>query len=190
MRRHRPCSRHFHFPRRRVHHNHSPRKLRRHAPPLSRIAPSHAPAAYDASANRRHCGTSAFASGSFHDVLPSVQHLVHQNPSSPRRSTSWIMRMSSIHCSGVGHAVSGAFAARARSIPTVVYAFSNRINVQVFSQWNNDSNAASFYVRLHIIPKIGSDVYGVLNQIMDTSGLRRRNLGRALRGKAIPGFQF
>lgn len=35
-----------------------------------------------------------------------------------------------------------------------------------------------------------SDVYGVLNQIMDTNGLRRRNLGRALRGKAIPGFQF
>jgi hypothetical protein len=65
----------------------------------------------------------------------------------------------------------------------VVYAFSNRANVQVFTQWNNESRAASVYVRLHIIPKIGSDIYGVFNQLIDTSGLRRSNLGRAVRGK-------
>jgi hypothetical protein len=71
-----------------------------------------------------------------------------------------------------------------------VYAFSNRANLQVFSQWNNESKTANVYVRLHIIPKIGSDIYAVFNQLVDTSGLRRSNLGRAVRGKAAYPFYF
>jgi hypothetical protein len=55
--------------------------------------------------------------------------------------------------------------------------------MRVFTQSNNESRTASVYVRLHIIPKIGSDIYGVFNQLIDTSGLRRSNLGRAVRGK-------
>ena len=70
----------------------------------------------------------------------------------------------------------------------VVYAFSNRANIQVFTQWNNESRRANIYVRLHIIPKIGSDVYAVFNQLIDTSGLRRSNLGRAVRAKMIYPF--
>ncbi len=64
-----------------------------------------------------------------------------------------------------------------------VYAFSNRANLQVFTQWNNDTRTASVYVRLHIIPKIGSDIYGVFLQLLDTSRQRRANLGRAAHGK-------
>ncbi len=70
----------------------------------------------------------------------------------------------------------------------LVYAFSNRANLQVFTQWNNETRVANVYVRLHIIPKIGSDIYGVFNQLLSTSGDRRTNVGRALRGKAIYPF--
>jgi len=70
----------------------------------------------------------------------------------------------------------------------VVYAFSNRANIQVFTQWNNESRRANIYVRLHIIPKIGSDIYGVFNQLIGASGLLRSNLGRAVRGKMIYPF--
>jgi hypothetical protein len=72
----------------------------------------------------------------------------------------------------------------------VVYALSNRANLQVFTQWNNDNRTVNVYVRLHIIPKIGSDIYAVFNQLIDTSGLRRTNMGRAIRGKFVPGFLF
>jgi hypothetical protein len=70
----------------------------------------------------------------------------------------------------------------------VVYAFSNRANVQVFTQWNNESKRANVYVRLHIIPKIGSDIYGVFNQLIGAGREGRLNLGRAARGKMIYPF--
>jgi hypothetical protein len=65
----------------------------------------------------------------------------------------------------------------------LVYAFSNRANLQIFSQWNNESKVANIYIRLHIIPKIGSDIYGVFNQLLDTGARQWSNLGRAVRGK-------
>ncbi len=71
-----------------------------------------------------------------------------------------------------------------------VFAFSNRANLQVFAQWNNATRVADVYVRLHIIPKIGSDIYAVFNQLIDTSGLGRRNLGRAVRGKMVYPFYY
>jgi len=70
----------------------------------------------------------------------------------------------------------------------LVYAFSNRANIQVFTQWNNETRVANVYVRLHIIPKIGSDIYGVFNQLLSTGGGRRTNFGRAVRGKVIYPF--
>ncbi len=69
-----------------------------------------------------------------------------------------------------------------------VFAFSNRANLQVFTQWNNETKVADVYVRLHIIPKIGSDIYGVFNQLLNTGGGRRTNVGRAVRGKVIYPF--
>jgi len=70
----------------------------------------------------------------------------------------------------------------------LVYAFSNRANIQVFTQWNNETRVANVYVRLHIIPKIGSDIYGVFNQLLNTGRDRRTNVGRAIRGKVIYPF--
>ena len=71
----------------------------------------------------------------------------------------------------------------------LVYAFSNRANLQVFTQWNNETKVANVYIRLHIIPKIGSDIYSVFNQLLNTDGDRRRtNVGRAVRGKVIYPF--
>jgi hypothetical protein len=72
----------------------------------------------------------------------------------------------------------------------VVYAFSNRANLQVFSQWNNETKVANIYVRLHIIPKIGSDIYGIFNQLLNTRSDRRSNEGRAVRGKINYPFYF
>ena len=72
----------------------------------------------------------------------------------------------------------------------VTYAFSNRANLQVFSQWNNESRRADVYVRLHIIPKIGSDIYGVFNQLLNTAGGRHRNAGRAVRSKIVYPFYY
>ena len=69
-----------------------------------------------------------------------------------------------------------------------VYAFSNRANLQVFSQWNNETKIANIYVRLHIIPKIGSDIYSIFNQLLHTGNDRRANGGRAVRGKVIYPF--
>jgi len=91
--------------------------------------------------------------------------------------------MGGSYASNRAHYQRGAFTTH-EAAARLVYAFSNRANIQVFTQWNNESRRANIYVRLHIIPKIGSDIYGVFNQLMDTSGLRRSNLGRAVRGKA------
>ena len=70
----------------------------------------------------------------------------------------------------------------------LVYAFSNRANIQVFTQWNNETRVADVYMRLHIIPKIGSDIYGVFNQLLNTGSNGRTNVGRAIRGKVVYPF--
>jgi hypothetical protein len=72
----------------------------------------------------------------------------------------------------------------------VLYAFTNRANVQVFTQWNNESHHADVYVRLQISPKVGSDIYGVFNQLLDTRKGRRANIGRAARVKAVYPLYF
>jgi hypothetical protein len=51
------------------------------------------------------------------------------------------------------------------------YAFTTKLNVSLFSQWNSLDNRIFFNLRLHWIPKVGSDVYVVFNQ-------RHEDLGR------------
>ena len=44
---------------------------------------------------------------------------------------------------------------------------STRLNASTFVQWNNQTNQANMNFRIHYIPKIGSDVYVVYNQLWD-----------------------
>jgi hypothetical protein len=53
------------------------------------------------------------------------------------------------------------------------YAFSTLLNTSLFVQWNNEDQQVNLNFRLHWIPKIGSDIFLVLNQLSDSShGLR------------------
>ncbi len=53
---------------------------------------------------------------------------------------------------------------------TVNYGFSPMLNSSLLGQWNNEDNDININFRLHWIPRIGSDVYFVVNQAFDTSG--------------------
>ncbi len=55
----------------------------------------------------------------------------------------------------------------------VRYAFSTFINTSLFAQWNNEDEEINLNFRFHWIPKIGSDVYFVYNQLFDTGGKTR-----------------
>jgi len=44
---------------------------------------------------------------------------------------------------------------------------STRLTSSTFVQWNNETNNANMNFRIHYIPKIGSDVYVVYNQLWD-----------------------
>lgn len=46
----------------------------------------------------------------------------------------------------------------------VRYAFSTKLNISLFTQWNSEEDLLGFNFRLHWIPKIGSDFYFVINQ--------------------------
>ncbi|MDE3058510.1 MAG: carbohydrate binding family 9 domain-containing protein [Bacteroidota bacterium] len=52
---------------------------------------------------------------------------------------------------------------------TLDYGFTTTLNVSLLAQWNNEDNELSMNFRLHWIPKIGSDVYFVLNRAFDTA---------------------
>jgi hypothetical protein len=51
----------------------------------------------------------------------------------------------------------------------VTYAFSTRLNVSLFGQWNNEDQTATWNFRVHWIPEIGSDVYLVYNHDFGTA---------------------
>jgi hypothetical protein len=53
------------------------------------------------------------------------------------------------------------------------YAFSTRLDISLFGQWNNEDQEMNFNFRLHWIPEIGSDVYLVYNHLLDTFGTVR-----------------
>ncbi|HEY6953020.1 MAG TPA: hypothetical protein VI758_11465, partial [Bacteroidota bacterium] len=50
------------------------------------------------------------------------------------------------------------------------YGFSPLLNSSLFGQWNNEDNQMNLNLRIHWIPRIGSDVYLVLNQAYTTAG--------------------
>ncbi|RKY81917.1 hypothetical protein DRQ07_02765 [candidate division KSB1 bacterium] len=50
------------------------------------------------------------------------------------------------------------------------YAFNTKLFTSFFGQWNNEDNKILINFRLNWIPKIGSDFYLAINQILDTSG--------------------
>ncbi len=52
----------------------------------------------------------------------------------------------------------------------VTYNFSTRILSSLFAQWNNESHEINLNYRLNWKPKLGSDVYLVLNQLVSTDG--------------------
>jgi hypothetical protein len=68
----------------------------------------------------------------------------------------------------------------------VLYAFSNRANLQTFAQWNNETHVLNVYLRLQITPKVGSDIFGVASKLFDTR--RGRDMGSTIRRKFVYPF--
>jgi hypothetical protein len=52
----------------------------------------------------------------------------------------------------------------------VIYAVNPKLNTSLFGQWNNEEEEMLLNYRINWIPKIGSDFYFVINQVIDTSG--------------------
>lgn len=50
----------------------------------------------------------------------------------------------------------------------LTYTFSKHINSSVFAQWNNEQNEMNINYRFNWKPKIGSDLYIVINQLLST----------------------
>ena len=53
---------------------------------------------------------------------------------------------------------------------TITYGFSPLLNSSLLAQWNNEDEEINANVRVHWIPRIGSDIYIVINQSFETSG--------------------
>ncbi len=53
-----------------------------------------------------------------------------------------------------------------------IYAFTPKLNTSMFAQWNNELQEILINYRINWIPKIGSDFYLVVNQIISTEGGR------------------
>lgn len=51
----------------------------------------------------------------------------------------------------------------------VIYAVNPKLNTSLFGQWNNEDDEMLLNYRINWIPKIGSDFYFVINQVIDTS---------------------
>ena len=50
----------------------------------------------------------------------------------------------------------------------VIYAYNPKLNTSLFGQWNNEDNEILLNYRINWIPKIGSDFYFVINQVIET----------------------
>jgi len=50
----------------------------------------------------------------------------------------------------------------------IIYAYNPKLNTSLFGQWNNEDDEMLFNFRINWIPKIGSDFYFVVNQLIDT----------------------
>jgi len=50
----------------------------------------------------------------------------------------------------------------------ILYAHNPKLNTSIFGQWNNEDDEVLLNFRINWIPKIGSDFYFVVNQLIDT----------------------
>ena len=50
------------------------------------------------------------------------------------------------------------------------YDFSTKINSSIFAQWNNEQNLVNINYRIKWEPKVGSDLYLVINHLLSTEG--------------------
>ncbi len=50
----------------------------------------------------------------------------------------------------------------------VIYAYNPKLNSSLYGQWNNEDDEILFNFRINWIPKIGSDFYFVVNQVIET----------------------
>jgi len=50
----------------------------------------------------------------------------------------------------------------------VIYAYNPKLNTSLFGQWNNEDDEVLLNFRINWIPKIGSDFYFVVNQLIET----------------------
>ncbi len=50
----------------------------------------------------------------------------------------------------------------------VIYAYNPKLNTSLYGQWNNEDDEILLNYRINWIPKIGSDFYFVINQVIET----------------------
>lgn len=67
----------------------------------------------------------------------------------------------------------------------IAYALSPNVFGSLFSQWNNGDREVILNYRLHIIPKIGTDFFFIVNQLYDTSGQKWKLAQTLIIGKLI-----
>ncbi len=67
----------------------------------------------------------------------------------------------------------------------VIYAHDPKLNTSLFAQWNNEDDEILLNFRINWIPKIGSDFYFVVNQLIDTSNNRFKFVQTTILAKLI-----
>ena len=67
----------------------------------------------------------------------------------------------------------------------VIYAYSPKLNTSLFGQWNNEDDEVLLNFRINWIPKIGSDFYFVINQLIETGNNTLRFTETVIMAKLI-----
>ena len=67
----------------------------------------------------------------------------------------------------------------------VIYAYNPKLNSSLYAQWNNENEEVLLNFRVNWIPKIGSDFYFVINQVIDTDNGAFRLLETTVLAKLI-----
>ena len=68
---------------------------------------------------------------------------------------------------------------------SVSYSFNPKLFSNIYAQWNNEENLVVLNYRVNWIPKIGSNVYFVINQLVSTEGGKFRNTDLAILAKFV-----
>ncbi len=67
----------------------------------------------------------------------------------------------------------------------VIYAYNPKLNTSLFGQWNNEDDEVLLNFRINWIPKIGSDFYFVINQLIETGNNTLRFTETVIMAKLI-----